>query len=387
MTEEKKSASPKSAEKSSTRKRTTGSRSAAGSRANGSRVAGRRRAARKRVPRKGALRRWILWIVILLVCGAAAALWHFGPVLGGYKGEKSAWVYVSQGATQKQIADSLRASLGDEFGSEVAKCLQGSVAKSRGAYQVKPGERAFKVARRILQGRQTPIRLTFNNIRTVDDLDARLSGVMGWKEGEFGKAFAAMADALQVAPQMLAGRMMPDTYEVYWTASPRSVIEKVLKNYERFWTDERKSQAQALGLSPDEVGIVASIAEEESARADERGKIARLYINRLRKGMRLQADPTVKFAVGDFSIRRVGGDMLGIDSPYNTYRRAGLPPAPIRIPDKATLEAVLTAPAHDYIYMCASADFSGRHIFTASYAEHQRNAAAYRAALNARGIK
>lgn len=181
--------------------------------------------------------------------------------------------------------------------------------------------------------------------------------------------------------------MMPDTYEVYWTADPRKTIQKILKNNDAFWTEERRAKAQALGLTPDQVGVIASIAEEETAKADELGKVARLYINRLERGMKLQADPTVKFAVGDFSIKRIGGKMLDTDSPYNTYRYAGLPPGPIRIPARRTLQAVLDAPVHDYIYMCAKSDFSGYHDFTSDYSIHKRNAAAFRKALDARGIK
>ena len=142
-----------------------------------------------------------------------------------------------------------------------------------------------------------------------------------------------------------------------------------------------------MGLTPDEVAVIASIVEEETAKSDERGKVARLYINRLRKGMPLQADPTVKFAVGDFSLRRIGAKHLAVESPYNTYRHTGLPPTPIRIAEKSTLEAVLNAPEHNYLYMCAREDFSGYHNFTASFAEHRRNAFRYRAALDARGIK
>lgn len=154
-----------------------------------------------------------------------------------------------------------------------------------------------------------------------------------------------------------------------------------------FWNDSRRAKAGALGLSPEEVHTLASIVEEESNKADERPVIARLYLNRLAKHMPLQADPTVKFAVGDFGLRRITHDQIVYDSPYNTYIYQGLPPGPIRIVEGKTIDAVLDAPEHDYLYMCAKSDFSGYHDFTDNYARHRINAARYHRALSARGIK
>ncbi|MDD7499702.1 MAG: endolytic transglycosylase MltG, partial [Sodaliphilus sp.] len=157
--------------------------------------------------------------------------------------------------------------------------------------------------------------------------------------------------------------------------------------YVQFWNDERTQKAKKLGLTPDEVVIVASIAEEETSKSDERGKVGRLYINRLQKKMRLQADPTVKFALGDFSIRRITHDMCAYDSPYNTYRVAGLPPGPIRLPEKATIDQILDSKPHDYIFMCAKSDFSGYHDFATDLGSHNANAQRYQAELNKRNIK
>jgi UPF0755 protein len=245
---------------------------------------------------------------------------------------------------------------------------------------------AYEVAHRLNKGRQTPVKLTFNNLRTLDQLDETLSGRMDWTDGEFLAAFSDAADSLGIRKAMFIGHMIPDTYEVYWTDTPTKVLGKILDNYDKFWNVDRKAQAEELGLTPDQVTIVASIAEEETAKADERGKVARLYINRYKRGMRLQADPTVKFAVGDFTIQRIGGAMLDNPSPYNTYRYPGLPPGPIRIPDKSTLDAVLSAPEHNYLYMCARADFSGYHDFSSDFAEHKQNAANFQKALNTKGI-
>lgn len=155
----------------------------------------------------------------------------------------------------------------------------------------------------------------------------------------------------------------------------------------KFWNEERKAKAKALGLSPEEVHTIASIVEEETNKRDEQPKVARLYINRLEKGMELQSDPTLKFASGNFAARRITGPLLKTESPYNTYRNKGLPPGPIRIAEAATLDAVLSAPKHNYLYMCAKADFSGYHEFATDYARHRINAARYHRALDARGIR
>lgn len=339
------------------------------------------------LPKRKSGKRTLGFVVMVLVVAAVWGIRQYTSMTLRYQGDEAVWLKIPHGATVSSVTDSLIATCGEEYGKAVAKLWGGNPEQSRGAYRIEPGEKAITLARRLDSRSQTPIRLTFNNIRTLDQLDKRLTSKMDWENGEFAAEFPRVAASLGVTEAVLLGRMMPDTYEVYWTTGPQNVIVKILDNYEAFWTPERCQKAKSLGLTPDEVGIIASIAEEETAKADERGKVARLYINRLQKGMKLQADPTIKYAVGDFSIKRVGGKMMNIDSPYNTYRYAGLPPSPIRIPDRRTLQAVLDAPRHNYLYMCARSDFSGYHDFTSSYAEHQRNAAIFRRALDKRGIK
>ncbi|MDE7125694.1 MAG: endolytic transglycosylase MltG, partial [Muribaculaceae bacterium] len=173
----------------------------------------------------------------------------------------------------------------------------------------------------------------------------------------------------------------------YWTASPAAIVENLVDVRDRFWNDSRSAKARAIGLTPAQVATVASIVEEETAKADERPLVARLYLNRLEKGMPLQADPTVKFSLGEFGLRRITGAHLKVESPYNTYKYKGLPPGPIRIADRSAIDDVLDAPRHNYIYMCAKEDFSGYHNFATDYASHANNARRYRQALDRRGIK
>jgi UPF0755 protein len=168
---------------------------------------------------------------------------------------------------------------------------------------------------------------------------------------------------------------------------PEKLLESMKKYSDSFWTSSRKEKAEKIGLTPDQVITLAAIVEGETYKPDEKGKVARLYLNRLEKNMKLQADPTVKFAIGDFALKRLRLSDTKIESPWNTYYIDGLPPGPICIPEKSSIEAVLDAPQHDYIYMCAKEDFSGTHNFARTYQEHLQNAARYTQALNERDIK
>lgn len=331
-----------------------------------------------------------LKVSLILICVLALAGWGaWRYVSSAYNGEP-AWVYVPSGADGIQMADSLKASLGDGFGEKVARIwgmMKGVPEAAHGAYRIERGADALAVARRLKRGAQTPVRITFNNVRTVEQMAEKIAGRMEFSADGFIKAADSLTVAQGRTPEMMSAAFLPDTYEFYWTSSPVAVVKRLIDYRDRFWTDGRRAKAQKLGLTPEQVAVVASIVEEETNSAAERPVVARLYLNRIRRGMPLQADPTVKWAVGDFSLRRITAGHLAVESPYNTYKHTGLPPGPIRIASAATLDAVLDAPAHNYIYMCASDDFSGRHKFTADYAEHLRNASRYRAALNRRNIR
>lgn len=326
---------------------------------------------------------------ILLAAGIAVALAAY-YAFSEY-GHEAVRVNIPDGLTKKEVAEAIRQSdLGRNFGSRVA-CIWGLMnadpAKAHGSYLVSPGDRVVDVARRISNGRQTPVRFTFNNMRRFSDLAARSSSVMEFDSAAFMNVADTLLRSRGFVPATYAAAVLPDTYEFYWTAAPEKVLGVLVGHRDTFWNQSRLDKARRAGLTPVEVQTVASIVEEESNKADEHPVIARLYLNRLAKGMPLQADPTVKFAVGDFGLRRIGHDQIVFDSPYNTYINRGLPPGPIRIVEGSTIDAVLDAPRHSYLYMCARPDFSGYHDFTDTYARHRINAARYHRALNARGIK
>lgn len=261
-----------------------------------------------------------------------------------------------------------------------------SQGKLEGAYKLVNGMTAQQVARKLALHQQDPVRVTFNNARLKEQVAGKMARTLLCDSAAILNAMldpAFLAEA-KTDTANVGSLFLPDTYEVYWNITPQDLVRRMLKEYNRFWNEKRQGQAKALDLTPREISILASIAEEETANRQERGIVARLYWNRLQKGMLLQADPTVKFAMGDFTLKRILLRHLEVDSPYNTYRYEGLPPGPIRIVEKATIDTILNSRTNNYIYMCAKPDFSGRHNFATTLGEHTRNAEAYHRALNAR---
>lgn len=253
-----------------------------------------------------------------------------------------------------------------------------------GRYELTSGMNNFKLVRILRSGRQTPVKLTFNNIRTKEQLAGRLSKLV---MADSVSILNLMNDTAYLAsyglkPTTAIANFIPNTYEVFWDLDARELFERMHKEYNIFWTDERKAKAAAIPLSPVEVATLASIVEEETNGKAERPMVAGLYINRLKTDMPLQADPTLKFAVGDFSIKRLTLEHILKISPYNTYRNKGLPPGPIRVATQNGIDAVLNYVKHDFIFMCAKETLNGEHNFAVNYAEHQLNAKKYQKALD-----
>ena len=258
-----------------------------------------------------------------------------------------------------------------------------------GRYAIQSDESSISVFRQLKSGRQQPMKLTIPESRTMDRLAKQLSDRLMLDSATIAQALADPAFTANYGydTATVACLFVPNTYEVYWDLSIDRLMARMQKEHDAFWEGERTQKAQALGLTPNEVCTLASIVDEETANAQEKPMVAGMYLNRLAQHMPLQADPTVKFAMKKFELRRIYHDMLFFDSPWNTYRYDGLPPGPIKIASVKGIDAVLNRVAHDYIYMCAKEDFSGTHNFAATYREHLQNAARYAKALNERGIK
>lgn len=266
----------------------------------------------------------------------------------------------------------------------VAKVLDYQELVKPGLYTIKPDMTNLELVRLLRSGDQTPVKITFNNVRTKEDLAEKITANLEIDSTQF---LNLIQDSVYIRKfdfdeETIMSMFIPNTYEVWWNTSPEALFDRMYREYNDFWTDARKDKAKQMGLNQKEVSTLASIVQAESQKSDERPRIAGVYLNRLRLNMPLQADPTLVFALGDFSLKRVLNIHKETESPYNTYKYAGLPPGPINLPDINSLEAVLNAEDHKFLYFCAKEDFSGYHSFATSLAQHNANARRYQAALN-----
>lgn len=233
-------------------------------------------------------------------------------------------------------------------------------------------------------GEQTPVKLIFNNIRTIEQFAGKISEQIEVDSSEIINFLNKKENISKYGfnKATIISMFIPNTYEIYWNISIDKFFDRMAKEYKKFWNSGRRRKAQKLNLSQSEVSTLASIVEEETIKNDEKPRIAGVYINRLKKGMRLQADPTIKFALKDFSLKRILKKHLKIDSEYNTYLNRGLPPGPINIPSISSIDAVLNYENHKYLYFCAKEDFSGYHNFAKSLRQHNANARKYQKSLS-----
>ena len=257
-----------------------------------------------------------------------------------------------------------------------------------GKYEIKTGWSNAQFIDLLRSGEQLPIRVTFNNQRTLKKLAGHVSRYFEADSAAFATHILNSETHKKYGfnAATFPALFIPNTYEFYWNTNPEKFVARMASEFKIFWTEKRKAKATKLGLTQSETVTLASIVEEETKMNDEKPRVAGVYLNRLKKGMLLQADPTLIFGIGDFSIRRVLNIHKKIDSPYNTYIYKGLPPGPIRIPEISSIDAVLNPEKHNYFYFCAKEDFSGYHNFSNSYREHLNNAKRYQRALNQRKI-
>ena len=258
-----------------------------------------------------------------------------------------------------------------------------------GRYALESGMGAFRFLRNLKKGAETPLHLTIPSVRTMDKMAEVLGKKLLVDSLELQKAFSDPATCSRYGLDTLTigCLFIPNTYDVYWTITTKELLDRMQKESRAFWNNERQQKAEALGMTKEQIITLASIIDEETSNNAEKPMIAQMYLNRLAKDMPLQADPTVKFALKRFELKRIYHEHLSVNSPFNTYRNKGLPPGPIRIPTVAGIDAVLNHANHDYLYMCAKEDFSGTHNFAKTYEEHMQNAKKYADALNKRGIK
>lgn len=330
-------------------------------------------------------------ILIIVIIGIGLAIYGYSIISTGFDINKTVYVYIDESKDYdillKELQDSAKVSNISNF-DLLASTMGYKDNMKTGRYAVTADMTIYDLVKKLRRGDQTPIKLRFNNIRTKEELAKRISDQLMINEDDLMEELdsSSRCQELGFTIDDVVAMFIPNTYELYWDVSMNDFLQRMKKEYVRFWNEERLAKAKEIGLSPVEVSTLASIVEEECMFSDEYATVAGLYLNRLRSGQFLQADPTVKFAVGDFSLRRILNKHLEVNSPYNTYKNAGLPPGPIRIPSIKGIDSVLNYAKHDYLYMCAKEDFSGRHNFAKTFAEHQVNAIKYRNALNQRGI-
>lgn len=256
-----------------------------------------------------------------------------------------------------------------------------------GAYKVKMNMSNYEMITMLRSGNQTPIKLTFTYARKIEDLAEKITAKLKMSKDDLLNYLNENINNYSGFKKTdIISIFLPDTYEVYWNISPEKLTNKMYSEYKKFWNEERLSKLDKINLNQKEAIVLASIVASESRMLDEADRIAGLYINRLNRNMRLQADPTLIFAANDFTIRRVLNKHKKIKSPYNTYIHRGLPPGPIRLASKKYIDAVLNYEKHNYIYMCAKEDFSGYHAFATNLSDHNRNAKKFQIALNMRKI-
>jgi UPF0755 protein len=325
----------------------------------------------------------LLWIIlILIVFVVAVAAWIvFGSATGFSSSKKTLYIR-STAASRKAVLDSLTKNniITNETAFDFLANRMGYWNNIKpGKYEITKGANLLSILRMLRNGKQTPVNFTINKVRTKEDL-AEMVGRKFECDSTAMLQFLNSVDSLkqfQTEPEVSVTNILPDTYTYFWNSSPTMIYRKFYDASKKYWDDERKLKAGTLGLNPTQVYILASIIEEETTNHEEKDTIASVYLNRLRIGMPLQADPTLKFAAKDFALTVIQGPIIHIPSPYNTYENKGLPPGPICTPSRITIDAVLNPASTDYLYFVANSRLNG-HLFSANFQEHVKKANQYR---------
>ena len=325
-------------------------------------------------------------VAVLVVVGIVfAAIYYVDNKMANFSQQHVLYVYPDM--TSRNVQEALDSIVCRP--RSLARCFDKEDVASKikpGRYVIKPEFSSTYVARMLNFGWQTPQNLTLSGtIRNKGVLAKKISNQMMVDSASVA-SFLDSSDSLSrygFTPENVFAMFLPDTYQMYWTATVTQIFDRMKKEYDAFWNPDRLAKAKDQKLSQMQVSIVASIVSGETLKSFEYPKIAGVYLNRYRKGMKLQADPTVAFCHG-YTLDRILKKHLTVDSPYNTYKYAGLPPAPINVPPKACIDAVLNPDKHGYIYFCASPEFDGTHRFAVTFTEHKKNAKEFQRALTAK---
>ena len=322
-------------------------------------------------------------LFLMAACGYTA--WQiFGPTISSPEGK---YFYIKTGSVYNDVKESLdekKIISNTYFFELIAKQIKYPTRVKAGRYQITDGMSLYRLLRMLRSGSQSPVNLVINKLRTKEDLAQKIAANF---ENDSARFMQTLNDPgnfsrYHLNEHTVMTAVIPNSYSIFWNTPADKIFKKLFDEKEKFWNEERMAKAKAINLTPEQVYSMASIVEEETNRDEDKGKIASVYMNRIENGMKLQADPTVKFAMKDFELKRIMFKHLSFPSPFNTYQNAGLPPGPICTPSIKTIDAVLNAPQTNYIYFVAKPDFNGYSNFAASYAEHMVFAKAYQQALD-----
>lgn len=336
----------------------------------------------------------ILISITVFIIGIAAVSFYMKmvkPVID-LSGKSKAFLYIRSGSDFGEVVRTLtgKGYLADRSDFEwLSKRKHYTTKVKPGKYEIRDGMTNNELVNMLRSGRQVPVRITIQNIRVPAELAGKLGRQLETDSARFSEIFKdqSILELYEVTPATLLTLFVPNTYEVWWNIPASEFLVRMKQEHDKFWNGDRVRKAGALGLDIPAVVTLASIVEKESNKTDEKPAIAGVYLNRLKRGIPLQADPTVIYAVGDFSIRRVLKRHTEVVSPYNTYQKPGLPPGPICLPSISSIDAVLNAQSHNYLFFCAREDLSGYHNFAENITIHNQNARKYQKALNNLNIK
>jgi len=331
--------------------------------------------------------KWLKYVLISVLLSGAFVVYYAYSLLFGTAAFEQKTIYIKSDSSYNALLENLEKEdliQNDKVFHLLADKMNLKNNIYAGKYLIPKGTSLYDLVSMLRGGHQTPVKLIINNVNFKSDLAAKISGQIAL---DSLSVYSFLNDEEQLKTigydkDNILCLFIPNTYEVYWSISQEAFLKKIKAEHATFWNKSRTEKANSLGLDENEVFILASIVEKEYKYPEERPRIAGVYINRLAKGMKLQADPTVKFALGDLSLKRILTVHTDYDNPYNTYFNLGLPPGPICLPETSTIDAVLNAEEHAYLYFCAKEDLSGYHVFNTTYTAHLQTARLYQAALN-----